>query len=81
MPDRIATVTYMAAAAVTGGNVTLRDVDNTHILPMLAPFEQAGCSVRQLGRALNIMAPPGWMRCGTSAPCPIRAFPPTPSPW
>ena len=58
MPDRIATVTYMAAAAVTGGNVTLRDVDNTHILPMLAPFEQAGCSVRQLGRALNIMAPP-----------------------
>ena len=48
MPDRIATVTYMAAAAVTGGNVTLRDVDNTHILPMLSPFEQAGCSVRQL---------------------------------
>lgn len=58
MPDRIAAVTYMAAAAVTGGNVTLRDVDNTHILPMLAPFEQAGCSVRQLGGALNIMAPP-----------------------
>ena len=58
MPDRIATVTYMAAVAVTWGNVTLRDVDNTHILPMLAPFEQAGCSVRQLGRALNIMAPP-----------------------
>ena len=58
MPDRIAAATYMAATAVTGGNVTLRDVDNTHILPMLAPFEQAGCSVRQLGRALNIMAPP-----------------------
>lgn len=57
MPDRIAAATYMAAAAVTGGNVTLRDVDNTHILPMLAPFEQSGCSVRQLGRALNIMAP------------------------
>ena len=57
MPDRIVAATYMAAAAVTGGNVTLRDVDNTHILPMLAPFEQSGCSVRQLGRALNIMAP------------------------
>ena len=36
MPDRIVAATYMAAAAVTGGNVTLRDVDNTHILPMLA---------------------------------------------
>lgn len=58
MPDRIVTVTYMAAAAVTGGNVTLRDVDNTHILPMLAPFEESGCAVRQLGGALNIMAPP-----------------------
>ena len=57
MPDRIASVTYMAAAAVTGGNITLRDVDNTHILPMLSPFEQAGCEVRQLGGALNIMAP------------------------
>ncbi len=57
MPDRIATVTYMAAAAVTGGNITLRDVDNAHILPMLSPFEEAGCEVRQLGGSLNIMAP------------------------
>lgn len=57
MPDRIAAVTYMAAAAVTGGNVTLRDVDNTHILPMLSPFEESGCEVRQLGGCLNIMAP------------------------
>ncbi|RKJ42206.1 UDP-N-acetylglucosamine 1-carboxyvinyltransferase [Acutalibacter sp. 1XD8-33] len=57
MPDRIAAVTYMAAAAVTGGNITLRDVDNTHILPMLSPFEESGCEVRQLGGCLNIMAP------------------------
>ena len=57
MPDRIVTATYMAAAAVTGGNITLRDVDNAHILPMLSPFEESGCEVRQLGGALNIMAP------------------------
>lgn len=57
MPDRIAAVTYMAAAAVTGGNVTLRDVDNTHILPMLTPFEESGCRVRQLGGCLDILAP------------------------
>lgn len=57
MPDRIVSVTYMAAAAVTGGSLTLRDVDNTHILPMLSPFEESGCEVRQLGSALNIMAP------------------------
>lgn len=57
MPDRIAAVTYMAAAAVTGSSVTLTNVDNAHILPMLAPFEESGCAVRQLGGALNIMAP------------------------
>ncbi len=57
MPDRIVCATYMAAAAVTGGNITLKDVDNTHILPMLSPFEESGCEVRQLGGALNIMCP------------------------
>lgn len=57
MPDRIVTATYMAAAAVTGGCVTLKNTDNTHILPMLSPFEESGCEVRQLGGALSIMAP------------------------
>ncbi len=57
MPDRIVSATYMAAAAVTGSSLTLRDVDNTHILPMLSPFEESGCEIRQLGGALNIMAP------------------------
>lgn len=57
MPDRIVSATYMAVAAVTGGNVTLKNVDNTHIMPMLSPFEESGCEIRQLGGALNIMAP------------------------
>jgi len=57
MPDRIVSATYMAAAAVTGGDITLKNVDNSHILPMLTPFEESGCAVRQLGSAVNIMAP------------------------
>lgn len=57
MPDRIVTVTYMSAAAVTGGDLTLHGVDNTHILPMMAPFEESGCMVRQYGDSLNISAP------------------------
>ncbi len=57
MPDRIAAVTYMAAAAVTGGSITLTGVDNAHIMPMLSPFEESGCVVRPLGGALNLMAP------------------------
>ena len=35
----------------------MRDVDNTHILPMLGPFEESGCRVRQLGGSLDIQAP------------------------
>lgn len=31
MPDRIAAATYMAAAAVTGGTVLLRDVNSEHL--------------------------------------------------
>lgn len=57
MSDRIVAATYMAAAAVTGGNITLREVDNSCIMPMLAPFEESGCEVRQLGGSLNILAP------------------------
>lgn len=57
MPDRIVTVTYMAAAAVTGGDVVIKGVDNTHIMPMMSPFEESGCLVRQYGNTLNIMAP------------------------
>lgn len=57
MPDRIVAATYMAAAAVTGSDLVLRNVDNAHIMPMLSPFEESGCMVRQYGDALNIMAP------------------------
>lgn len=57
MPDRIVAVTYMAAAAVTGSDLLIKHVDNAHIMPMLSPFEESGCVVRQFGDALNIMAP------------------------
>ncbi len=70
MPDRIVSATYMAAAAVTGGNITLKGVENTHILPMLSPFEESGCQVRQLGGALNLIAP-----CRLSAVKHIRTMP------
>ena len=70
MPDRIVSATYLAAAAVTGGNITLKGVENTHILPMLSPFEESGCQVRQLGGALNLTAP-----CRLSAVKHIRTMP------
>ncbi|MCI8395587.1 MAG: UDP-N-acetylglucosamine 1-carboxyvinyltransferase [Acutalibacter sp.] len=75
MPDRIVSATYMAAAAVTGGSVTLRDVDNAHILPMLSPFEESGCEVRQMGGSLNIMAPRRLMPVKHIRTMPYPGFP------
>ena len=57
LPDRIAAATYMAAAAVTGGTVLLRDVNSEHLLPVLSAFESTGCAVMQSGSELLLRAP------------------------
>lgn len=45
MPDRIAAATYMAAAAVTGGELGLRDVRCSDVRSVIPVFEEMGCSV------------------------------------
>ena len=57
MPDRIAAATYMAAAAVTGGTVWLKNINGMHLLPILSSFEETGCTLRQTGDALLLRAP------------------------
>lgn len=57
MPDRIAAATYMAAAAVTGGTLLLRDVNGGDLLPVLSAFEEAGCTVLRSGKELLLSAP------------------------
>lgn len=43
IPDRIAAVTYLAAAAITGGAVEVSGCLPEHMHPVLSYFEQAGC--------------------------------------
>ncbi len=43
--DRIAALTYMAAAAACGGDVVLEQVQTAHFLSVNRVFEQAGCRV------------------------------------
>lgn len=45
MPDRIAAATYMAAAAVTGGELGLKDVRCADVSSVIPVFEEMGCSV------------------------------------
>ena len=57
MPDRIAAATYMAAAAVTGGTLRLRNIDHTHMRSVYAAFEESGCVLSGSDGALLLCAP------------------------
>ena len=43
--DRIAAATYLAAAAATGGDVFLRDIDYRHLSTVTGVLRQAGCGL------------------------------------
>lgn len=45
IPDRIVAATYMAAAGITGGDVTLDHVIASHLTPVIPMMEEAGCTV------------------------------------
>jgi UDP-N-acetylglucosamine 1-carboxyvinyltransferase len=45
IPDRIAAGTYLVAAAITRGNVTLKNVVAEHLEPILAKLREVGCEI------------------------------------
>ena len=57
IPDRIEAATYMAAAAITGGRLVLRNAENEHLRPVISAFEESGCAVRYKRNALILEAP------------------------
>ena len=57
MPDRIEAVTYMAAAAATGGELKLGGVVPGHLLAVNSVFREAGCEISEDGNSLSINAP------------------------
>ncbi len=57
IPDRIVVSTYMAATAITGGEITLKDVIPRHVAPTLSFFRQSGCAVVLQEDAVHIKAP------------------------
>jgi UDP-N-acetylglucosamine 1-carboxyvinyltransferase len=57
IPDRIEAGTYLAAAAATGGEVTLERVDPSQLTAVLAKFREAGCAVETGERSITLRAP------------------------
>jgi UDP-N-acetylglucosamine 1-carboxyvinyltransferase len=54
MPDRIETGTYLAAAAITGGDVLLRGGVGAHLEAVLAKLREAGADVRAEADGLRV---------------------------
>jgi UDP-N-acetylglucosamine 1-carboxyvinyltransferase len=52
--DRIETGTYLAAAAATGGDVTVTDTDPTLLEAVLDKLRQAGCTVDAHGSTIRL---------------------------
>lgn len=57
IPDRIAAVTYMCAAAITGGEITINNVKSSHISSVMSVMRQSGCSIFDGKNSLHITAP------------------------
>ncbi len=45
IPDRIEGGTFMVAAAITGGDITVENVISAHMKPVIAKLKEAGCEI------------------------------------
>lgn len=75
IPDRIETVTYMAAAAVTGGSLMLKGARPDHIATVLPAFEESGCLLTTQSDRIAISAPPRLHRVRSVRTMPYPGFP------
>jgi len=56
IPDRIAAGTYLTAAAITRGNITLTNVVPEHVEPVLAKLRETGCKITCQGEKIQLDA-------------------------
>ncbi len=75
IPDRIVAATYMIGAAITGGNITLRETTPAHLTAVSDIFEKSGCRIRTEGDSINISAPKILKTAGTIRTMPYPGFP------
>lgn len=75
MADRIEAATYLAAAAVTAGDLTLRGCPALPVSPVFPHLEQAGCRLTAHGDTLHITAPARLKGLGMIRTLPYPGFP------
>lgn len=75
LPDRIEAATYLAAAAVTGGSVTLRRCEPSQTAPVFPALEESGCRLSVTNDAIRLDAPNRLRAMGTVRTMPYPGFP------
>ena len=56
MPDRIEIGTLLCAAAITNGNITIKNVRIEHIIPIVYKLEEMGCEINLKEKEINLTA-------------------------
>lgn len=69
IPDQIEAGSFMVAAAITGGNVLVKNIIPKHLEPISAKLEQAGATVEEFDEAVRVY------RTGDLAPLKIKTMP------
>ncbi len=75
MSDRIVTVSYLAAAAVTGSEILVKNADASCINTVLSAFELAGCKFKISKNEIEVKAPRRLSKMGTVRTMPYPGFP------
>jgi UDP-N-acetylglucosamine 1-carboxyvinyltransferase len=57
IPDRIEAGTFMVAAAVTGGNVLIENVESEHLRSVISKLEEMGVSITEEGSGIRVIGP------------------------
>ncbi|MBR6502656.1 MAG: UDP-N-acetylglucosamine 1-carboxyvinyltransferase [Clostridia bacterium] len=65
IPDRIVVATFMAAAAITGGEIVLNNINSSHITAICSVFEESGCDISIFDNKLCLKSPPKLSRVST----------------
>lgn len=75
IPDRIVAATYMACAAITGGELTLKNAMPPHMASVLWLFKETGCKVNISGKSIRLKAPERLCRVPTVRSLVYPGFP------
>ena len=57
MPDRIVAGTYLAAAAIAGGNITLTNICPAHLQAAASKLQETGCEITFTQNSVHLLAP------------------------